>query len=397
MQLIEVQDKKTRKEFLDVARILYKNDPNWICPLDKQVEGIFIPGENPFFSHGEAIRWILKNEQGQLVGRVAAFINRKKAYGFQQPTGGMGFFECINDREAAWILFDRCRDWLSERGMQAMDGPVNFGENDNFWGLLVEGFIPPSYGMAYNHPYYRDLFEGYGFKTYFEQVTNVLDIVKPFPERFWKIADRVLQNHEYSFRHFTFREKENFFKDFCHVYNLAWVNHENYTPISENEIRSMFEKAKFLIDEDLIWFAYSGAEPIAMHIMLPDFNQAFRNLNGKLNLWSKLKILWLKKFRHITRIRAVVFGIIPKYQNRGIESGIFRELQKVHERKPWYTEIELSWVGDFNPKMSALHEAVGSTFSKKHITYRKLFSDDLAFNRSSIINHNKQKPPETTD
>jgi hypothetical protein len=84
----------------------------------------------------------MTDEKGQFAGRVAAFINRKKAFTFQQPTGGMGFFECVNDKEAAQILFDACRTWLEERGMQAMDGPINFGENDNFWGMLVEGFMP---------------------------------------------------------------------------------------------------------------------------------------------------------------------------------------------------------------------------------------------------------------
>jgi hypothetical protein len=45
-----------------------------------------------------------------------------------------------------------------------MDGPINFGERDKFWGLLTEGFIEPLFGMNYNFPYYKDLFENYGFK-----------------------------------------------------------------------------------------------------------------------------------------------------------------------------------------------------------------------------------------
>ena len=97
------------------------------------------------------------------------------------------------------------RDWLAERGMEAMDGPINFGENDNFWGLLVEGFIPQSFGMNYNPPYYKDFFEKYGFTLYFEQVTNLLDLTKPFPERFWKIADWVRQKPEYNFQAFFVR------------------------------------------------------------------------------------------------------------------------------------------------------------------------------------------------
>lgn len=385
MELIEVRDKKTKKEFLDIARIIYKNDPNWVCPLDQQIENIFDPAENSYFTHGEAIRWILKDDNSKLIGRVAAFINRNKAYGFQQPTGGMGFFECINNKEAAWMLFDRCRDWLSEHGMLAMDGPINFGENDNFWGLLVEGFTQPGYGMPYNPPYYRAFFEEYGFKFYFEQVSNHLDLTRPFPERFWKIADWVSKKPEYSFRHFSYKEKEKFIDDFAHIYNTAWAFHENFTPINKTDIERMLVKAKLLIDEEMIWFAYAAGEAIAFEIMLPDFNQIFKHLNGKLNFLNKLRILWYKYRKQITRSRIIIMGVVPKYQKSGIESAIFWQMQNVMITKPWYTEIELSWVGDFNPKMRALHESVGASFGKRHITYRKLFKDDLVFSRSSTI------------
>ena len=157
-------------------RKIYKNDKNFVCPPDEMIEGIFTPSKNIFFSHGDATRWILLDESGNIAGRVAAFINNRKAFTFQVPTGGMGFFECVNDYKAAELLFEVCRSWLMERGMQAMDGPINFGENDNFWGLLVDGFIPQSFGMNYNPPYYQDFFEKYGFTLYFEQVTNLLDL-----------------------------------------------------------------------------------------------------------------------------------------------------------------------------------------------------------------------------
>jgi hypothetical protein len=83
-----------------------------------------------------------------------------------------------------------------------MDGPINFGENDNFWGLLVEGFTPPSYGMNYNPPYYKAFFEDYGFETEYEQITNHLDVHKPFSERFTKIANWVIQKPGYTFQAF---------------------------------------------------------------------------------------------------------------------------------------------------------------------------------------------------
>ena len=167
MKLVEVKDKPGRKAFLDVPKILYKHDENWVCPLDSEIEDIFDPAQNKLFRDGDAIRWVLEDDHGKPVGRVAAFFNKEKAVKNEQPTGGIGFFECINDKNAAFILFDACKEWLKGKGMQAMDGPITFGENLVHWGLLTEGFTLPTYGMPYNFPYYREPFEAYGFKTYF--------------------------------------------------------------------------------------------------------------------------------------------------------------------------------------------------------------------------------------
>lgn len=374
MRHIEVNDRKTIRKFLDFPKRLYKNDPNWICPLDNTIEAVFDPAKNAFFTHGQATRWIFTNQNGEVVGRVAAFINEKKAYNYQQPTGGMGFFECIENKDIAFYIFDVCRNWLKSKGMEAMDGPINFGENDNFWGLLVEGFMPPSYGMNYNPPYYREFFEEYGFRRYYDQVTNHLDLTKKFPERFWKIADWVRQRPGYSFKHFSWKEPEKFIEDFKQIYDDAWQFHENFTPIDKKILKEQLKELKPISEEDFIWFAYHDNEPVAFLVMIPDANQLLRYYKGKMGLLGKIKFLFLKRKGIFTRARITVMGIRPKYQRSGIESAIFWHMDKMMKNHPGYNEIELSWVGDFNPKMRQLHESVGGHFAKRHITYRYLFN-----------------------
>ena len=385
MKIIEVADKHSRSAFLDMVETVYLGDTDYVRPLDQEIELVFNPATNSFFNHGEAVRWILKDGTGKVAGRVAAFINTRKAYTFQQPTGGMGFFEVINNKEAAYLLFDTCRDWLKARGMQAMDGPINFGENDVNWGLLVEGFMHPGIGMNYNPPYYKEFFESYGFKFYFEQISNHLDMTKEFPERFWKIADWAMRKKELSFRHYEPSMRDKFIRDMKEVYDDAWKFHENYTPMDEATLNKGLEKAKSFIDPELIWFAYYEEEPVAFLIQFPDVNQIIKHLHGKLHLLNKLKFLWLKYRKTITRTRIVIMGVKPKYQRFGVESGIFYHLNKKMKKKKYITEVELGWVGDFNPKMRALHESVGAKFAKRHVTYRKLFNDNLEFQRSTII------------
>jgi len=385
MELIPVSDKTSRKAFYDVPRILYRDDPHWVGVPDPLLESIFTPGQNTFFEHGTAERWVLKDQDGRLIGRVAAFINDKKAWNFDPPTGGMGFFECINDRDAAFLLFDTCRDWLAARGMEAMDGPINFGENDNFWGLLVEGYQAPCYGMNYNPPYYKDLFESYGFRMYYEQVTNDLDLRKPFPERFWKIAEWIRGKPGYTWEHLRLEEKERYIQDLKTIYDQAWSFHENFTPIKLEDLRQVVKRSRHLLIEEFIWFVYHEGEPIAFLVMMPDANQLFRKLSGRMDLMDKLRFLYFKRRKIFSRARITIMGVVPQYQKYGVESGIFWELNEVMKRKPEYTNIELSWVGDFNPKMRKLHESVGATFSMRHYTYRRLFSDDKEFKRSTII------------
>ncbi len=393
MKLIEVIDKKGQKLFLDTAKKLYKNDPVWVCPLDKQINNVFDPKVNVFFKNGVAKRWILLNNNNELIGRIAAFINYDKAYGFDQPTGGCGFFECINDQNAANMLFDQAQQWLMSKGMEAMDGPINFGENDNFWGLLVEGFTHPGFGMQYNPPYYKELFENYGFKFYFEQVSNHLDLTKEFPSRFWKIAEYVKKrNPDIHVKHFNYKQKNHFIKAFIEVYKEAWEFHENFVPIKKEDIVKTLTQNKGILIEEFIWFAYYKDEPIAFLVMFPDINQILRHMNGKMHLWNKIRFKILQKRKAITRARIIIMGVKPKFQKSGVESIIFWHMDKMMKNFSEYSELELSWVGDFNPKMRALHESVGAKFGKRHITYRKLFKDDSDFKRSKIIpNDTKEK------
>jgi GNAT superfamily N-acetyltransferase len=388
MQIVEVITNKDKAAFHRVQRELYRDDKNFVAPLEVLIENIFTPSRNEFFSHGEAVRFLLLDDNRNVIGRVAAFINSSKAYTYRQPTGGMGFFECINNKEAAFLLFDACKKYLSECGMQAMDGPVNFGENDNYWGLLVEGFNQiPSFGMLYNPPYYKDFFEQYGFKMYFEQVTNLLRLNKNpwLPERIYRVADWTLSKDGFEYKHFDYANAAKFLQDLKTVYDKAWRFHESFTPIDVRTLEKELREARSIIDPEMIWFAYHNGEPIAFFVMFPDAGYIFKHFNGNLSLLNKLRFLFMKRMHYMKRTRITIMGIMPEYQRYGIESAIFVKIEKVMKKRPWIEAIELSWVGDFNPKMRAIHEGVGADFYQRHYTYRYLFDSAAEFERYTEI------------
>ncbi len=386
MKLLEVKSKKTKKLFNKLPRIIYKNDENFVCPLMRMVEETFNRSKNSFFSHGEAIRWILL-DGNEPIGRIAAFIDYDKAYVFEQPTGNIGFFECINDKEAASILFDSAKKWLEKQGMEAMDGPANMGENYMNHGLLAMGFMPQGFGMSYNPPYYFELFQSYGFKIYYEQYCYHLDYKKTFPERFWKIAQWVAQKPQYSFKHFNWKDIDRFVDDFAKIYDGAWGKHEHYKPLDKAELKNFINDSKMLLDPEFVWFAYANDEPIALFVMLPDFNQALRYIkNGKLNLMNIIKLRNFIKKKKFTRTRIIIMGVVEKYQKSGIESAIFWNLdKKIMPKRPNYTEIELSWAGDFNPKVIALYKSTGAEHAKTHYQMRYLFDREKPFERAKTI------------
>jgi hypothetical protein len=385
MQIREVSTAGLRKEFIEFPKMLYRGDPYWIAPLDSSIESVFSPASNNAFSHGEAIRWILTDDKGTVIGRVAAFIDQVRSAANRQPTGGLGFFEVIENRDAAFLLFDTVKAWLTERGMEAMDGPVNFGENDNNWGLLVEGFMQQGFGMPYNKRYYRQYFEEYGFRKYFEQYAYHRAIrengkIVQFPERLMKIAGWLTKRPGYTFRHLEIRRKEKYIQDIVEIYNSTWsVFKEDFTPLDPKFLLESFIKAKPILDEELVWFAYFNEKPIAFFVLFPDLNQILKYLNGKMTPFNMIRFLYFKLTHRMTRLRAVVGGVHPSHQNSGVESAIFYNLYNVFLRKPWMKELELSWVGDFNPRMIAIYEALGASRAKVHYTYRYLINKDLTF------------------
>ena len=385
MKIIQVTDRKTRKQFLDTARTIYKDDSVWVCPLDRDIEAIFDPEKNSYYRHGEAERWIMLDDRNKPAGRIAAFIDRNLAFSHEQPTGGIGFFECINNKSAASLLFDTAKEWLRSKGMEAADGPVNFGETDKYWGLLVGGFTHPSFEVPYNPPYYQDLFESYGFQTYYTMEGFHLDITRPMSERFHKIAEWVSQKPGYEFRHFTWKEEERFMSDFAMVFNEAWASFKiNFEPLEVSYIREVLKKARAIVDEEFIWLAYFEGKPIAIYLMFPDLNQILKHLNGKLNPVSMIKFLYLKKRNTMTRAKGLLMGVIPKFHGLGIESVFILKLLEVLKRKSHYHEVEFSWVADFNPKMRKIFISVGSVPAKDYITYRYLFDRSKEFKRYPI-------------
>lgn len=393
MQLIEVNNAAAAKEFIEVNVLMNRSNPKYIRPMDNEVNDVFNPAVNKLYKYGETKRWILKDDAGKLIGRIAAFTNSKYINkGTEFATGGAGFFDCINDQAAANTLFDVAAQWLKSKGMEAMDGPINFGDRDKWWGLMIEGFdVEPVYGMAFNPPYYQQLFEAYGFRNYYNQYYYAMGVNDPLPDRFPERHAKFKSKAGYSARHISIKNLEKHAEEFAIVYNAAWAQHGEAKEITKEQVVKLFNKMKLIMDERLIWFAYYKEEPIAMWINIPDLNQYFKHFNGKLGLLQKLRLLLMKKRGACRVFTGVAFGIVPKFQALGVDSFMIYEGALLIQHKDWYDRYEMGWGGDWNPKMLNIYKNLGATQSRHLITYRYLFNRETPFERHPIIEYNAPK------
>lgn len=388
MRLIEVTDKSLAQDFIRVNVLINKSSPNYIRPLDKDVHDVFDPKKNKAFRFGSATRWILQNDSGQLIGRIAAFVHKKyRNRGDDVPVGGIGFFDCIYDQDAADMLFDVAKHWLMQQGMQAMDGTINFGERDRWWGVVVEGFQEPLYCMNYNPPYYSILFENYGFQPFFYQICLGMDPKQKLSDKIHERHDMYAQDPAFSCCCIDKKQLEKYAVDFMEVYNTAWAGHGGLKELKKEQVVQMFKKMKPVMDERIVWFAYHHQKPIAIFTNLPDLNQWFKYLNGKFDLLHKLKFLWVKKTKPCKKFTGLVFGIVPEWQGKGIDAYIIGEADKIVKPSSFqYTEYEMQWIGDFNPKMLNVAKGLGDVYqSRKLTTYRYLFDRTKEFKRHPVL------------
>ena len=381
MNIIEVNSKRDKKDFIQIACSIYKNEKNWIRPLDKDINSVFDPKTNKAFRKGDVKRWILKNNN-ETIGRIAAFYsstNDKE----KVRVGGCGFFECIDDEEAAKMLFDTAKNWLEKNGYNSMDGPINFGERDKWWGCLVEGFdIDPNYLQNYGKAYYQKLFENYGFQLLFRQLTFLKKVRTPLSEKLSLKAERALRDPNYNFKTLEKRNIQKYIRDFTKIYNDAWSKYPGVSKLELSQAKLLFAQLKPILDEKILWFAYHNNDPVGFFISIPEMNQIFKHVNGKLDLFGKLKTFYhLKIKKSCKKMVGLVFGIVPKHQGKGVDGALIMASRETIQEKLAYEDLELNWIPDFNKSMIRVAEQVQVKLGKIHHTYRYNFDRSIPVER----------------
>ena len=371
----KITGKREIDQFHELPFRIYRDYPNWIPPFRFEIEKTFDPQKNPFYEHGECERFLVL-EGKDVVGRFALMANRLKDSLFDPPMGGMGFLEMVNDQKVANAIIDYARVWHSRRGNRAFRGPVNFGENDTFWGLLVENYRePPIYGMLYHPPYYKELIEGTGAVKYDDHWSYKLYFDKPLPERLVKITDRIEHRAGVELRPIDLK---NAYRDAGYIrqiYNEAWRNQDieerghEFTELTEETVHKMVDDLKWVMIPESVLIAFVDGEPASFIVCVPDLNEISAETGGQMRWWHFFKVLYFKK--RATRLRTIVYGTLPKYRKLGLEALTFvRGVQMTRRAAPSLEYLEGAWVSEKNWLMQRSLEALGCVHHKTHRTYR---------------------------
>ena len=382
MQIIEVVNKKDWQLFHKVVHRVYKEDGNWIAHVENDINDVFNPEKNKAYLNGDAKCFVLLDDQQKPAARIMACVDHERNKKLPFPVGGIGFFECIQKEEYAFALFEKASSYLQGKGLMAIDGPINFGEREKFWGLMVKGFEePPLYQENYNPKYYRAFFEAWGFRPY-EQIltlfTKITDI--PIP-RFQRLAERLYKNNPYSVRPPDMGNMLAAAEDFNKIYNEAFAVFEHFKPLEIDQTLKIFKSLKPIVDPKLIAFAYYEDRPIAFCVFIPEINPFLKHAKGNMNWWNILRFFYRFKTAKQKDLKGIAFGVIPEFQKKGILSIIVDYLWKSYDPNvaDKYHAIHLTTIRAHNEIMVKSTSNLSTSPNRIHQTYRKLLNPDLPF------------------
>jgi len=357
-----------RKEFLYFPYNHYKDDAYWVAPLLIEQKKLLSKEKNPFYKNAEAAFFIAE-EDGKPAGRIAAIIDHRYNKHHGAKTGFFGFYESNNSQAVTNLLFRVAEDWLRERGMSDLLGPANPSMMDEI-GILVDGFEEyPYLMMPYHKSYYNQLLTGAGLEKETDLYAYEVDQNTVNRQRMQRAVEIVTRRVPgLHIREINLRKMKRELKIIQHIFNEAWKNNWGFIPLSFEELEVLGKDLKKIVNPRFAHVAEVNGEPVAFSVALPDYNQVFRKMNGKLFPVGIFKLLYHK--RNINRIRTALMGVLPGYRGKGIDA-LLHQKSIDNGLQFGFDASELSWILETNTEMIRVAEKIGGKRTKTYRMYRK--------------------------
>ena len=371
-----VETTEDRKALLSFPWTVYKDDPFWVPPIFSERMHFTDPEKNPFFQHAEA-QFYLALRGEEIVGTIAVFTNHRHNEYQNENIAFFGFFEVLEDYEAAEQLFKTAEAWAKEKGHTALRGPAQWSTNDEC-GLLVDGFDDrPRILMTYNPSYYVEYIEKLGYKyardlwAYQLGVKEFMDIIG---ERLDKLTTRILERKNITIRNLDMKKYAEEVNKVKLLYNNAWSQNWGFVPMTDPEFDQLANDLHDIIDPDLVFLAEKDGKTVGFSLTLPDLNEPLHLAYPKPNTpewWTMAKLVWQWKIRRkVSWIRAFALGVIPEYRELGIDALFYFKTAQAALKKG-IKMVEMSWILDNNDSMNRPIIAMGGEVYKTYRYYEK--------------------------
>ena len=368
-----VQTKKDKKQFVDFAWEVYRDDPHWVPPLKDEVHGLITPGKNPWFEHGKAQLW-LAERGGKIVGRISAQVDELVQEHMTPGTGNWGFLDALDD-EAAHALIATAEDWLRAQGMKQALGPISLSIWDEP-GLEIEGFSEdPTAMMGHHRPEYRGWIESAGYAKAKDLLTYEVDIAHWDDPKINRLISMGERNPHIRIRMVDKSKFNEEARIILNILNDAWSSNWGYVPLTEAEIAYAGKKLKPIIYNELVRVAEIDGEPVAFMITIPDINELTKDLNGELFPFNFIKLLWRLRNPRVKRARVPLMGVAKKLQQSRLASMLAFMMIEYTRRdcvgKFGINVGEFGWILEDNKGMLSIAELPGARINHRYRIYEK--------------------------
>ena len=362
------------KRFVRFPWCIYADDPYWVPPIISQIEKRLDTQRNPFWEYAER-ELFLARRNGEVVGTVAAIVNHQHNRQLNDQTGFFGFFETVNDDQVAEALIAAASDWLRERGMDLIRGPINGAPTDEV-GVLIAGHDrQPSIWEGHTPPYYRELIERLGFRKYddyfaYEIWFKDLDWdLRNLPSKVWRVAERVRGKTGVTVRKVDVSQWDSEIAKIHYLYNEAFRTIPGHIDMSLEKFTTMAASLRRILDPDLVVMAEVDGQPVGFAVALMDVNEALCHFrSGRLYPWDLLRLKW-----YMGRIRTAcvkMIGVLPEYRARGLEILLALEFGQ-HILSKGYERVEMSLLQEKNTMINRFVRRVGAQVYLCYRVYEK--------------------------
>lgn len=362
-----VETKEELYRFITLPWRIYEGNPHWVPPLISEQKYFLNHEKGPFFEIGEAVYFLVFRD-GEAIGRISAQANRQWNEHYQDQKGFFGFFECVQDEEAAASLFQAAEEWLRGKGKTSILGPMSFSIYDEL-GLLMDSFDQdPVVLLTYNPPYYIDLIEKAGFQKAIDWYAYLMTDQVPVNPVLFEVRDRVLRRNGLVIRHANLRRFKEEAAKAKAIFNEAWSENWGHLPFTDRQFDHLAKGLRMILDERLLFFGEINGKPVGVCVSIPDVNQVLKGINGRLlpfgwyHLWRGLK--------KVKKLRTIIMGVKKEHRHTGIDVAFYVETIEKGTALG-YTESECSLVVETNTWMRKALETLGARIYKTYRLYEK--------------------------